>query len=276
VSQLLATLPGYLDVEILLIDDGSSDNTPEVAGKWTALDSRVKYHRNLQNLGFLGSANCGAELASKEVILFLNNDTLPRPGWLESLLRVLKEQPEAGAVGGKLVYPDGLLQEAGGIIFSDGEGWNFGRYDPLIDTPVYNYLREVDYCSGALLATWRELFLDEGGFDLQFAPMYYEDVDYCFRLRARGRKVYYQPESVVVHLEGGTAGTDITKSFKRYQAINHKKFVEKWQDALKEQPLHPIRLDLATALELAVRPESPESPERAVEVPGPLTLEKRR
>lgn len=260
-NKLIETVSDHLEVEFLVIDDASTDNTSQLAEKWLTLDSRIRFHRNLQNLGFLRSSNRGAELAKGEVIIFLNNDTLPQPGWLTPLLKTLKDHPEAGAVGGKLIYPDGLLQEAGGIIFSDGEGWNFGRNDYKINTPIYSFFREVDYCSGALLATWRNLFLENGGFDKLFVPMYYEDVDYCFSLRAKGKKVYYQPESVVIHLEGGTAGTDLTKGFKTYQSINLKKFINKWSNELKRQPFHPDRIDMMTNFDLVVRSEKESQPE---------------
>jgi len=158
---------------------------------------------------------------------------------------------DAGAVGGKLIYPDGTLQEAGGVIFSDGSGCNFGKHDKAANAPLYSFLREVDYCSGALLATPRKLFLELGGFDKRYEPAYYEDTDYCFALRANGYRVYYQPESVIVHFEGATSGTDITKGVKSYQAANRNKFVEKWKAVLQHQPAPPRRLDSVTLQELA-------------------------
>src|SRR5262249_13071055 len=157
---------------------------------------------------------------------------------------------DAGAVGGKLLYPDGTLQEAGGIIFSDGSGCNFGRNDQNANAPLYSFLREVDYCSGALLATPRKLFLEIGGFDSRFTPSYYEDTDYCFSLRARGYRVYYQPESVVVHFEGVSSGTDITAGVKSYQPVNRAKFVEKWRDTLAGQPSPPRQLAAETLMDL--------------------------
>ncbi|HYE75503.1 MAG TPA: glycosyltransferase family 2 protein, partial [Blastocatellia bacterium] len=182
-EQLRMTLPHDFSGEIILVDDASTDDTPSALERWAALDRRIKVIRNPRNLGFIRSCNRGAEAASGEIIVFLNNDTLPQPGWLPPLLRVLRERPDAGAVGGKLIYPDGTLQEAGGIIFSDGSGCNFGKYDRSANSPVYNFVREVDYCSGALLATRSDLFTKLGGFDVNFAPAYYEDTDYCFSLR---------------------------------------------------------------------------------------------
>ncbi len=196
--------------------------------------SNIRVLSNQENLGFVGGNNAGASLATAENLVFLNNDTEPQPGWLEALLGAMDADPRAGAVGAKLVYPDGRLQEAGGIIFSDASGWNYGREQNPLD-PRFNFVREVDYCSGACLLVRRQLFEAGGGFDTRYAPAYYEDTDLCFRVRQAGWRVVYQPASVIIHHEGGTAGTDVQSSFKRYQVINREKFLEKWQAALKLQ-----------------------------------------
>jgi GT2 family glycosyltransferase len=216
---------------------------------------RIKFVSNPQNIGFVGTCNRGAELAGSDILIFLNNDTLPQPGWLEPLLAIFQNYPEAGAVGGKLVYPDGRLQEAGGIIFSDGTAANFGRGDFEVDAPLYNYVREVDYVTGALIATPRQLFEKLGGLDLRYRPIYYEETDYCFRVREAGFKVYYQPLSVVIHLEGVTCGTDASAGQKRYQLVNQQKFAERWRDALRRQPENPHHFDAWTWYALAVREE---------------------
>jgi GT2 family glycosyltransferase/ubiquinone/menaquinone biosynthesis C-methylase UbiE len=252
-EQLSKTLPRNFKGEIIVVDDASSDETPAVLQHCAELDKRIKVLRNPQNAGFIASCNRGAEAACGEILVFLNNDTLPLPGWLPPLLRVLRDKPDAGAVGGKLVYPDGKLQEAGGIIFSDGSGCNFGKFDRAANAPLYNFLREVDYCSAALLATRRALFMEVGGFDTRFEPAYYEDTDYCFSLRERGYRVYYQPESVIVHFEGASSGTDITAGVKSYQAVNRKKFIEKWSEALRHQPPAPERYNFAALHALSRR-----------------------
>jgi len=253
VEQLGKTLPHNFNGEIIVVDDASADETPAVLKQFAAADNRIKVLRNPQNVGFIASCNHGAQAASGEILVFLNNDTLPQPGWLPPLIRTLRDAPKAGAVGGKLIYPDGTLQEAGGVIFSDGSGCNFGKHDAAANAPLYSFLREVDYCSGALLATRRSLFLELGGFDSRYAPAYYEDTDYCFTLREKGHRVYYQPESAVVHFEGVSSGTDITSGVKSYQAVNRKKFVEKWSDALKQQPDPPAHYDFATLYSLSRR-----------------------
>jgi hypothetical protein len=166
--------------------------------------------------------------------VFLNNDTFVSQDWLAPLLEAF-QQPDVGLVGAKLIYPDGRLQEAGGIIFSDASGWNYGRGDDPAN-PKYEFLCDAHYCSGACIAIRRTLFETIGGFDPHFAPMYYEDVDLAFAVRAAGHRVVYQPACVIVHAEGGTSGTDTRSGAKRFQVVNQKKFAAKWREALIDQP----------------------------------------
>jgi GT2 family glycosyltransferase len=252
-AQLITTLPPDFNGEIIVVDDASSDETPSLLEHWADTDGRIKILRNPENVGFLTSCNRGAESAQGDILIFLNNDTLPLSGWLPPLLRILRDKPKAGAVGGKLVYPDGTLQEAGGVIFSDGSGCNFGWSDKAANAPLYNFVREVDYCSGALLATPRALFMELGGFDVRFKPAYYEDVDYCFTLREKGYRVYYQPESVIVHFEGASSGTDLNTGVKSYQVVNQHKFIAKWSEALKQHYPAPDQYDPFTLNELSRR-----------------------
>ena len=258
-TALNLTVPSNMDVEIIVVDDGSGDQTGDLLETWAARDRRLKILRNSRNSGFIESCNRGALAAKGEILVFLNNDTIPQSRWLPPLLRVFRDDPTAGAVGGKLLFPDGRLQEAGGVIFSDGSGLNFGKFDEDAYAPLYNYLREVDYCSGALLATRRNLFLDLRGFDTRYCPAYFEDADYCFSVRERGFRVYYQPESEVIHVEGGTSGTDLTSGMKHFQMINRPKFVEKWSQALRQQPAPPDHIDFAVLQALAVRNEAEET-----------------
>ena len=103
----------------------------------------------------------------------------------------MEKEKNAGIVGSKLIYPDGTLQEAGGIIYSDASGCNYGRNDNP-NALWYNYTKEVDYISGASIMLKKELWDELGGFDEYFAPAYYEDTDLAFRIRyEKGFKVIY-------------------------------------------------------------------------------------
>jgi len=210
-----------IEYEIILVDD-FSDSSP----KFLSSINNITYLRNNKNYGFLFSSNKGADVAKGKYLVFLNNDTQVEENWLNSCVSLLKKRG-TGAVGSKLLYPDGKLQEAGGIIWNDASGCNYGKGDyPKL--PEYNFVREVDYCSGASLITPREVFIHLGGFSKEFEPAYYEDTDYCFRLRALGLKVFYQPDSVVYHHEGLSCGTNLNEGVKRYQEKNASIFRKKW------------------------------------------------
>lgn len=227
----LAENTGKYTFEVIVVDDGSSDES----GQAIPAIEGLTYIQNEKNLGFVGSCNKGAARARGEYLVMLNNDTEVTPGWLDELIDTLEHEPGAGLVGARLVYPNGLLQEVGGIIFSDGSGWNYGR-EQAVERPEFNFLREVDYCSGACIALRTELFHRLGAFDEKYAPAYYEDTDLAFRVREAGLKVFVQPASTVIHHEGITSGTDLSSGMKRYQRVNQKTFVERWRKELASQP----------------------------------------
>ncbi len=218
-------------LEIIVVDDGSSDGTEATLSRIEGL----RYHRRADNGGFIAACNDGAALASGEFLVFLNNDTIPQPGWLDSLLDTFEHYPDTGLAGAQLIYPDGRLQEAGGLVFADGSGWNYGRFEAP-DAPRHAFVREADYCSGAAIAVPRALFETLGGFDRRYAPAYFEDTDLAFSVRDAGLRVRYQPAARVVHLEGVTAGTDVRHGPKAYQVRNQGTFASKWQAALAQQP----------------------------------------
>jgi GT2 family glycosyltransferase/glycosyltransferase involved in cell wall biosynthesis len=219
--------------EVIVVDDQSTDETPR---HLAAIDG-LNFIRNEENLGFVGSCNRGAEAARGEFIVLLNNDTQVLDDWLDKLLETFDLHPDTGLAGARLVYPDGRLQEAGGIIFRDGSGWNYGK-DANADRPEFQYCREVDYCSGACIMLPTGLFRELGGFDSHYAPAYYEDADLAFRVRAKGLEVRVQPASTIVHHEGITSGTDVhdNSGAKRFQAVNRDKFLDRWKNELGSFP----------------------------------------
>lgn len=216
--------------EVIIADDVSTDQTVNIKN----IVKNITVIRNEQNLRFLLNCNNAAKYVRGKYIHFLNNDTQVQEKWLSSLVQMIESDEFIGMVGSKLVYPDGRLQEAGGILWRDGSAWNYGNgTDP--SAPEYNYVKEADYISGASIMISKALWNQLGGFDEHFAPAYCEDSDLAFTVRKAGYKVMYQPLSVVVHFEGVSNGTDLDSGLKAYQIENSKKFYEKWKAVLEAE-----------------------------------------
>ncbi len=227
IASLLVS-PTRYSFEIIVADDGSPDGSADILSQ---IDG-VRLLADKENVGFLRNCNRAADTAIGKYIVMLNNDTMVLPGWLDELIGTLERDEQVGLVGSKLLFPDGKLQEAGGIIWQDGSGWNFGRLGNA-GAPEFNYARDVDYCSGASIALRRLDWIELGGFDEHFAPAYYEDTDLAFRVRGAGKRVLYQPLSEIIHFEGISSGTDLSSGVKRFQVENKVKFIESWFSALE-------------------------------------------
>ncbi len=229
--RAIAAHPPQTPFEVIVVDDASPDDSlatlQHVQG--------IRLHARGQNGGFIAACNDGAALAQGEFLVFLNNDTIPQPGWLDALLDTFTTHPRIGLVGAKLVYPDGRLQEAGGVIFADASAWNYGRFESP-NHCRYTYVRDADYLSGAAIALPRKLFAELGGFDTRYTPAYYEDADLAFAIRHHGLRTVYQPASVVVHDEGTSGGTQLFSGPKAAQVRNQHVFFEKWRTVLSSQP----------------------------------------
>lgn len=210
--------------EIIVADDCSADETRELE----RYVSGIQVIHNDVNMNFLGNCNNAAKHASGKYLVFLNNDTQVQYNWLMPLVHTFEEKQDTGIAGSKLIYPDGTLWEAGGIVWSSGEALNYGRGEGA-NAPEYNYVREVDYISGASIMISKELWESIGGFDSRFAPAYYEDTDLAFEVRKRKKKVIYQPDSVVVHF--GSVSNSTNNYIKRNRAV----FYEKWKDVLEKE-----------------------------------------
>jgi O-antigen biosynthesis protein len=224
----------HVRYEVILVDDTADVETKRLLDRVHG----AKILRNETNLGYLRSVNRGASVARGEWLVIFNNDTEVTHGWLPAMLDCARSASDVGVVTPKFIYPNGTLNEAGGIIWRDGTGVNYGRGDAP-DRFQYEYRRETDYGSAAALMVRADLWNTTGGFDERYLPMYYEDTDLCFQAREHGLRVLYEPHAVVVHIEGATAGNDLEAGYKRFQEKNRKKFVTKWRAQLEAQHRYP-------------------------------------
>jgi O-antigen biosynthesis protein len=237
--------------EVIVVDNASTDRTKELLSHF---EDFVRVIYNDENRGFVDACNQAASIARGKYLVFLNNDTEVLSGWLTNLLNTVEGDPSVGAVASMFLYPDGTIQEAGGIIWRDGDAFHYG-WGKSSDDRQYNFAREVDYCSGASLLVRKDLFERLGRFDRRFAPAYYEDADLCMGVRSLGYKVVYQPESRVIHYEGATAGRDTSKGIKQFQVINRGKFFEKWRVVLERDHYEHLSSNIELAANRNSGPE---------------------
>jgi GT2 family glycosyltransferase len=224
----LRSIQPYLDeaaAEVVLVDNASRDDT-------SCLLERIrgaKVIRNRDNVGFPRGVNQAAAAAVGEFLLLLNNDTELLGDGMRPALRFLSDNPDVGAVGGRLILLDGTLQEAGCTLWREGHVFQYGRGDTP-SAAEYQFQRDVDYCSASFLMTRRELFHKMGGLDAAFSPGYFEDVDYCVRLWRCGWRVVYLPEIAVRHYENASSScrTELIALYRR----NHVYFTHKHADWL--------------------------------------------
>ena len=189
------------DYEVIVVDNGSTDWTPYLLH---AFEGDLQVLRHDDNLGFARACNRGAEAARGDLLLFLNNDTVVRPGWLAALVAAADSDPQVGVVGARLLYPGGERVQHAGLELRHGVPEHAGRNLPW-DDPTVTRSRDLDMVTGACMLVRRQLFDELGGFDPEFVNGV-EDVDLCLRGRDRGYRVVYCADSIIEHHEGQTEG----------------------------------------------------------------------
>lgn len=217
--------------EVIVVDNASSDHTGPF------LDSLKNVHiiKNSKNLYYAEGNNQGVSIARGKYVYLLNSDTTIDNETISALLKVATTINHVGVVGSKLINPDGKLQEAGCMVWSDGSAFGYGRGDNP-NKGEYNFVREVDFCSGASFFLKKKLYEDCGGLKRIYEPAYYEEVDLCMEIMRRGYKNYYQPRSEVVHYEyGSTTPEKATLLMQK----NQKRFLSRWQKELVDRPRRP-------------------------------------
>jgi len=216
VEAIQATTGDHSRYELILVDNGSYDWTPEYL---RSLGNSVIVIANQENLGFAKACNQGAQIAKGEYLLFLNNDTVPQPGWLDALLSGAREEG-ADIVGAKLLYPNGRVQHAGVTFNRNGIGYHiFKNFDA--NTPAVNKKRFMQCVTAACMLISKQLFNDLDGFDEQFRNGF-EDVDFCLRAGQAGKRILYTPDAVVIHHEEQSEGR------KQHDYENMQLYLTRW------------------------------------------------
>jgi GT2 family glycosyltransferase len=198
-DAVLAELPPAC--EVVVVDDASPDSTPQLLAGY---GEAIRVVALADNVGYAAACNAGAAEARGELLLLLNNDTVPRAGWLEALRRHATENAAAEAIGAKLLYPTGTVQHAGVVIGQDGYPHNLYAGLPA-EHPAVNRSRRLQAVTGACMLVRRQAFEAVGGFDTGFHNSL-EDVDLCLRIGEAGGEVHYCHEAEVVHLESASRG----------------------------------------------------------------------
>lgn len=211
--------------------------TPEVRSVLAEEVEGARVVSSRVNLGFGGGCNRAARAAQGEFLVLLNDDTEVQDGWLDALVETADAHPDAGAVGSRIVSHDGLLLEAGGLVWREGVSSHLGRGLPE-STDRHRFARWADYCSASSLLVRRSTWDAVGGFDDGYFPGYYEDVDLCLSIAHLGQRIRYQPRSCVRHYESGSLDWD--SPYKHFvSARSQRRFIAKWGAALDRFPALP-------------------------------------
>ena len=208
--------PPAVPFELVVVDDASRDETPTVLESY---GDRIRVVRLEANEGFAGACNAGAGAARGELLMFLNNDTIPQTGWLDALVSYADEHPAAGIVGAKLLFPNETVQHAGVVVCQDGNPRHLYAGFPAAHRAV-NVSRRFQAVTAACMLVRREAFDAAGGFDEVFHNGL-EDTDLCLRAGEAGYEVHYCHESVLYHLESvsrGRRSEEIRRNAKLFRA----------------------------------------------------------
>jgi len=213
-----------LPYEVIVVDNGSTDETPGLLRSWSSSRPNARVIRMGQNLGFARACNEGARLARGHYIVFLNNDTLPTPGWLEHMVHLAEKEAQIGIVGSKLLFPNGRIQHIGMVFDENKNPRHIYRGFPA-DIPPAMISREYQAVTGACLLVSKDLYWSVDGMDENYKNSY-EDADLCLKVRARGYRVLFCADSVLYHFESMSEGRR-ARDFR-----NSALFKARWESAI--------------------------------------------
>jgi GT2 family glycosyltransferase/tetratricopeptide (TPR) repeat protein/glycosyltransferase involved in cell wall biosynthesis len=210
-----------IDYELVLVDNASTDGTSELL---RTLSGDVTIITNLTNLGFARACNQGARLATSDYLVFLNNDTIPKTGWLEALVDGI-ERDRADICGARLLYPNGKVQHAGVAFNEQGIGYHiFNGFD--VNAAAVTRKRFMQCVTAACMIMRKELFHTLSGFDEGYVNGY-EDVDLCLRAGELGKRILYVPDCTLIHFEETSEGR------KSHEEPNARRYSARWKGKVR-------------------------------------------
>ena len=219
----------YPNWRIALVSNGCTDGTRELVSQLqTQFPRKIDFYTNQENKFFVEPNNQVISRYSDCDAVLLNNDTEVIDGrWLYELNAAAYSTAMGGASGCLILDSSGVVSEAGARIMQNGSGVNFARGLTRLSPEVTRF-RYVGFVSGCCLYMRRDMIERYGMLDPEFSPMYYEDVEWQYRLHSFGIKTIWTPRACIQHTEGSSAGTDTSIGLKRFQDINRAKFMQKY------------------------------------------------
>jgi GT2 family glycosyltransferase len=216
--QSIFETAGDLKLEIFVVNNGCEDRSAESI---QALFPQVRLIENSTKLGFSTNNNMVFERASGRYLMLLNDDTIVQPGAFGELVEFLDQHPEAAVAGANLFNPDNSWQLCYGREpnpFYEGLRPFSEKFLPI--ERVYDEPKEVADVCGACMLVRSSAAEQVGLLDTRFDPLYSEEIDWCYRFRKAGWKVFHIPNAGVIHL-GGVTMANITSN--RIESIYEKK-----------------------------------------------------
>ncbi len=243
----------YPHFEIILIDNGSRETAALEYLASSARDPRTRVLQCDEEFNYSRLSNFGVKKSKAEFIVLMNNDVeVIAPDWLEEMVSH-GIQPKVGAVGARLLYPDGRVQQAGVILGAGVHGVaevahrGIARSDPGYFCRAI-LAQELSAIGAACLLTRREVYLETGGFDEKQLKVAFNDIDFCLKLRARGYRILYAPEAELYHHEHASRGSEYTTANEQRFAREIAFMKEKWHNALLTDSNYNPNLSLGREL----------------------------
>jgi len=246
----LFTATDYPDLEVVVVDNDSREAVTQALFAAHACETRLRVLPVPGPFNFSDLSNRGAAAATGTVLLFLNNDVeIVEPGWLAEMVSCVLD-PTVGAVGAKLLYPDGTLQH-GGIVLGVGGVAGHSHLGLPGEEPGYFarmvLTQEVSAVTGACLAVRAAVFKEVGGFDARHLAVAFNDVDLCLRLRAAGYRNVWTPHARLIHHESKSRGPEDTPEKRARFEAETRVMQARWEPQLRADPYYNPNLSRASA-----------------------------